>query len=133
MEKKTAAPHTLITGNKVTFGTHIVADFWGVSVETLDSPDKILEVLSAGVRAAGATIIDTCVHHFAPYGVTATVTLAESHICLHSWPEHSYCALDIFVCGEIDATKALIEIRGKLKPERENVLELIRGDLPEQT
>jgi len=25
--------------------------------------------------------------------------LAESHMSIHTWPEHHFAALDIFVCG----------------------------------
>jgi len=133
LEKKLVACRVLDEGKKIVFGTHLVADFWGVSSDILDDPDRILEILISGARAADATVIDTCVHHFAPYGVTATVTLAESHICLHSWPEHSYCALDVFVCGKSDASKALDTIRTLLSPQRESVIEMLRGNLPRFT
>jgi S-adenosylmethionine decarboxylase len=25
--------------------------------------------------------------------------LAESHASLHAWPEHGYCAIDVFTCN----------------------------------
>ena len=32
-------------------------------------------------------------------GVTATVLLAESHLCVHTWPENDAVTLDIYVCN----------------------------------
>jgi len=32
-------------------------------------------------------------------GVTATVLLAESHLCVHTWPEQQAVTLDVYVCN----------------------------------
>jgi N-acetyl-alpha-D-muramate 1-phosphate uridylyltransferase len=34
-----------------------------------------------------------------PGGVTATVLLAESHLCVHTWPERAGVTLDVYVCN----------------------------------
>ncbi len=34
-----------------------------------------------------------------PGGVTATVLLAESHLCVHTWPEQRAVTLDVYVCN----------------------------------
>ena len=31
--------------------------------------------------------------------MSGVAVLAESHISIHSWPEASYAALDVFMCG----------------------------------
>ena len=42
---------------------------------------------------------NTYTHQFDPYGVSCTVSLAESHLCCHTWPEKQCVAIDIFTCG----------------------------------
>lgn len=91
-------------------GTHLLADLHGC--RHLDDPAVIEAALRAAVAAAGATLIDLRLHHFGiALGVTGVALLAESHISIHSWPEHGYAAVDIFLCGEthdIDAALAVL-------------------------
>ena len=44
-------------------------------------------------------VLNNYTHQFHPQGVTCNVTLAESHLCLHTWPEKGCVAFDIFTCG----------------------------------
>lgn len=85
--------------NKI--GTHLVLDAWQAPPAILNDPQKIRQALIKASAAGEATLIDICLHQFSPQGITATVTLAESHIALHTWPEHGYFAADLFfVVGE---------------------------------
>jgi S-adenosylmethionine decarboxylase proenzyme len=38
-------------------------------------------------------------HEFSPWGVSGVVVIAESHVTIHTWPEHGYAAVDIFSCS----------------------------------
>lgn len=56
------------------------------------------------VTAAGLQVVAQVVHAFPPTahgpgGVTATVLLAESHLCVHTWPEQQAVTLDVYVCN----------------------------------
>ncbi len=53
----------------------------------------------AFVRAAGLAVMDVRFHQFEGSGFTGTVVLAESHLAVHTWPEHSGLTLDVYVCN----------------------------------
>ncbi len=87
------------TENGIKMGTHIIVDAWGCPRDLLNNQELIACITKQAVRVSGATLIDMCVHHFSPQGVTATATLAESHLAIHTWPEHGYLGMDLFFCG----------------------------------
>ena len=92
-------------------GRHVLADFYDCAAK-LDDAAVVEQGLRAAVTAAGATLLDIRLHHFGPgHGVTGIAILAESHISIHTWPEHRYVALDLFMCGaanDVDAGLAAI-------------------------
>ena len=96
-------------------GTHLLADLTGCS--GLDDPVLIDAALREAVAAAHATLLDVRLHHFgAGQGVTGVALLAESHISIHTWPEHGYAAADIFLCGrkhDLDASLHALSTRLK--------------------
>jgi S-adenosylmethionine decarboxylase len=108
-------------------GTHLILDAWGCDFEMLNDAELISHIVVAGVKAGKATLIDACVHQFSPHGVTATATLAESHIAIHTWPEHGYYGADLFFCGDGDAFGALESIKQSLPAKQYEVKELRRG------
>jgi S-adenosylmethionine/arginine decarboxylase-like enzyme len=68
-------------------GLHLVADIAGAS--GLGDLPLIEAVLREAAQAARATVLDVRLHHFGPgKGVTGVALLAESHISIHTWPEH---------------------------------------------
>lgn len=69
--------------------------------------DLVERALRTGVAASGATMLDLRLHHFGPgQGVTGIALLAESHMSIHTWPEHGYAAVDIFLCGPAQLLQA---------------------------
>ncbi len=96
-------------------GRHLIIDAWKAPAALLDDAEGVRRALHRAIEAGGVTLIDLCVHQFSPYGVTATATLAESHIAIHTWPEHGYFAADLFFCGKAEprlAAEALVSALG---------------------
>jgi S-adenosylmethionine decarboxylase len=79
-------------------GLHVIVDIYGA--EKLDDPDYVETVLRKCIDQCQATLLNMTLHTFPPTnGVTGVACLSESHISVHTWPEHKYAAFDIFMCG----------------------------------
>jgi spermidine synthase len=88
-------------------GRHVIAEYHGCSPGMLDDTAGLEDLLVTAARRAGATPIKREFHHFAPHGVSGVVIIAESHLTIHTWPEHGYAAVDFFTCGEsVDPMRA---------------------------
>ena len=70
------------------------------------------------VRKSGAKVLKTISHRFEPQGLSILTLLAESHASLHTYPEHGFCYLDIFTCGDMDTGAFDKEMRRVLRPCR---------------
>ena len=94
----------------------------------LDDPDRIQVTMREAALKGGAHIVNEAFHQFAPQGVSGVLVIAESHLSVHTWPEHGYAAIDIFTCGDrvdIWAIKTHLELA--LQSQRISVTELRRG------
>jgi len=66
-------------------GEHLIVDLWKC--------DYLEAALSSAAIAANATVLQSWMHSVPGGGVTGVVLLAESHISIHTWPEHDYAAV----------------------------------------
>ncbi|WP_029953871.1 adenosylmethionine decarboxylase [Achromobacter sp. DH1f] len=106
----------------------MLADFRGVDAGLLADVAALERELVAAAQAAGAQVLSAHFHHFgAGAGVTGVVMLSESHISVHSWPEHQFAALDIFMCGAARPEQALERLRAALAPLTVRVTTVDRG------
>ena len=110
-------------------GRHVLADFWTDDARPLRRVETWEALLPAACRDAGATVLGARFHQFAPDGVTGIVLLAESHASVHTWPEAGLATLDVFTCGRLDAEAVVQCIRAALRPVREQVTVVHRGDV----
>ena len=106
--------------------THLLMDFY--DAKNLQDQQGIETVMRQAATACGATVLHVLLHNFGEHdGITGVAILAESHISIHTWPETGYVALDIFVCGDCDAHKALPILQNFFKPARVEKTEHVRG------
>lgn len=117
---------------KTNIGTHLIIDAWDCPQALLNDKEAISQAMLQAVKEGEATLIDLTVHEFSPYGVTATATLAESHIAIHTWPEYGYFAADLFFCGAGQPHKALEFLEKTLKAGKYKIQEIKRGFTPVQ-
>ncbi|MBS14224.1 MAG: adenosylmethionine decarboxylase [Gemmatimonadetes bacterium] len=80
-------------------GKHILAEIVEVSAEILNDPGHLERRLVEAAKTSGATVVESSFNPFVPHGVTGFVIIQESHLAVHTWPEHGYAALDVFTCS----------------------------------
>ncbi|MBK1830032.1 adenosylmethionine decarboxylase [Verrucomicrobiaceae bacterium R5-34] len=80
-------------------GVHYLLECADCAPALLTELPLLKQTLEQAARQAGATVVETVLHQFNPHGLSGVVVIAESHIAIHTWPEHGYAALDVFTCG----------------------------------
>ena len=111
-----------------TYGRHLLVEYYDCDKSILNNLEAIEALFIAAARAADATIVQSTFHRFAPQGVSGVVVIEESHLSIHTWPEHGYAAVDLFYCGgTVKVHKAVDVLRERFKPERIKFLVVRRG------
>lgn len=106
-------------------------------LELYQCPDNILDSIPAIeknlldiVDKINATFVSKSFHHFSPHGVSGVVVIAESHITIHSWPEHNYAAIDVFTCDESIDYKLVEDLMvEKFKSKKHQAQTIKRGEV----
>jgi len=99
-------------------GRHLLADLSGIDPALLIDPQHVERILLQAAQAAGATAIFGKFHHFGENaGVTGVLLLRESHISIHTWPEHGFAAVDAFMCGDARPELAIEVVQKAFAPQ----------------
>ena len=109
-------------------GLHLLLELKECNPRLLDDLDHVRSVLYGAAEGVGAHVVGESFHQFSPQGVTGILSIAESHISIHTWPEYNYAAADIFTCGSTfqprDAAQIMIDLFESGSPE---ITEVRRG------
>jgi S-adenosylmethionine decarboxylase len=113
-------------------GRHLIVELGGCDRARLDDAEVIRALIRAGAEAAGTQLLSEVVHRFTPAGVTGLGLLAESHLAVHTWPEHGYAAVDLLTCrpdGALDVDAVVACLRSLLGA-RDASFKLVERRLP---
>jgi S-adenosylmethionine decarboxylase len=128
-ERRGRRPQVNALVSAAAVGMHILADLHGVDPKMLRDAPALERLLREAARTAGAHVLGSHFHRFGNEGgITGVVLLAESHLSVHTWPESSFAAADIFMCGAADAQCALAFLQQALSPQRLKIQTTVRGD-----
>ena len=109
-------------------GKHVLLELKECNPQLLNDLDHIRNSLLRAAEDLGAHVVGESFHQFSPQGVTGILSIAESHISIHTWPEFGYAAADIFTCGSsfqpLEAAEILIE---QLESKDQDITEVQRG------
>ncbi|MCX5909678.1 MAG: adenosylmethionine decarboxylase [Deltaproteobacteria bacterium] len=113
-----------------TDGNLIAIDLWGVDFEILNQPSFLCHEARLAAEKAGMQVLAISIVPFRPQGFSIACILGESHLTIHTSPEHGYAAIDVFTCGKGNPLMAAEYLIGMLKPKEICVKELQRGVKP---
>ena len=113
-------------------GIQLMLELKECNRELLDDLPYIKDAMTQAATDVGAHIIGESFHRFNPQGVTGVLAIAESHICIHTWPEYGYAAVDIFTCGtSFEPQRAAKILIDKLESKDPSWTEFERGIKPQ--
>ncbi|MGG4268539.1 adenosylmethionine decarboxylase [Peribacillus simplex] len=115
-----------------TMGRHVISELWGCDFEKLNNIDLIEQIFVDAALKSGAEVREVAFHKFAPQGVSGVVIISESHLTIHSFPEHGYASIDVYTCGNLDPNIAADYIAEALNAQTRENVELPRGLGPVQ-
>lgn len=114
-------------------GVHIIADLYEckfVKLKRLSLID-LKKCISQLIKKSGLTEIGSFYKEFGEASFSAVISLTESHLTFHTWPELDYISMDIFVCNfKKNNSKKATQLYEKLinffQPKRINKRTIIR-------
>jgi S-adenosylmethionine decarboxylase len=111
-------------------GRHLIIEMF--DADNLNDADLLESALIQTVEAIDGTLLDCRVVQFPVHGVTGVAIISESHVAVHTWPEYSYAAIDIFTCNmDVDIQPGIDVMCSYFVPGRIEVVEVKRGIIPD--
>ena len=111
-------------------GTHCLLELYDCPVDLLNDVAFLEQAVRDASSRGLASLLKQISHQFEPHGVTVLGLLAESHIALHTWPEHLYAAADVFTCGQTAQPQLACEYLAEVMQAKRHTLQHIeRGTL----
>ncbi|TFG02954.1 MAG: adenosylmethionine decarboxylase [Promethearchaeota archaeon] len=115
-------------------GHHFVGELRFKNQQILLKNEEIHQIFLESLFSTGIIVHDVFKYTFHPYGYTAIAILKSSHAAIHSWPEHGYISIDIFVCDEYSKGLNVMKIlKQRFKPEYSEFYYLERGKESQKT
>jgi S-adenosylmethionine decarboxylase proenzyme len=99
----------------------VLIDLYDCNHGRLLDAESIRGGMLQAAERMGADVVGEAFYTFKPWGVSGTVTIAESHLAVHTWPEYNFAAVTFETCGtRMDHRKAidfLVDFFGSKDPQ----------------
>jgi S-adenosylmethionine decarboxylase len=107
-------------------GKHLLLEVYNVDFEAINDAQSLQEAMVRGINRAKMTILNIFTYSFVPQGCTIVISLSESHVSCHTWPESGCLAVDVYTCGEGDPRLIAIELLKYLNSDSYSLREVDR-------
>lgn len=105
-----------------------IVDLTGCDRALIDDLEHVQKELTEASIHCGATIVKATFHAFAPQGITGILAISESHISIHTWPEHDFATVDVFCCnGSINVDLLSKMLKTSFKAKEIHIRSIDRG------
>ncbi|UCC19223.1 MAG: adenosylmethionine decarboxylase [Promethearchaeota archaeon] len=109
-------------------GYHFMGEMHFTGQQRLLDNETIQKMFLDSLLNADLTILDVYHHNYNPYGYSAIAILKTSHAAIHTWPEHGYISIDIFICDEFSKGLEVIKfLKSHLNPIKSEFFFAERG------
>lgn len=109
-------------------GRHWLIELQGCIPELLHEVQQVERIMRRAAAVAQAHIVSGHFHQFNPYGVSGVLVIQESHLTIHTWPEHGYAAVDIFTCSpDLLVPEAIVQLQQDFGAKKVEVQVMERG------
>lgn len=111
-------------------GAQWLIDLFDCEAEGLDDPQALEALLRETAQQARLTLLQVATHRYEPQGMTVIGLVAESHISIHTWPEHRFVSVDLFTCGSDAGYHEVCDsLMRHFKAGHHSLMVLKRGDM----
>ena len=107
-------------------GKHLLLEVYDVDFEAINDVESLQKVMIRGIERAKMTILNVFSHCFVPQGCTVVISLAESHVSCHTWPENGCIAIDVYTCGSGNPRLIALELLKYLNSDSYSLREVDR-------
>lgn len=106
-------------GKEILLGKHLLLELAGCDLKILEDKTKIRQALLNCAQIANSKVVAETFHNYSPHGITGVVVIQESHISIHTWPEHSCAVIDLFSCNaKCDFEEVVKYLKGFFKAQK---------------
>lgn len=122
-------PHDRSGEDGLTTGQEWLIDASGCDADVLRDPVALAALFEALIVELGLKVLGTPQWHTfpGPGGVTGLALLSESHLAIHTFPEHGFAALNLYSCRTRPCPDFSAFLHAHLRAAHVDVRELHRG------
>ncbi len=109
-------------------GKQYILDLKDCNPDILNNLEALKTTLTNVMQQTQEEPLGESFYQFTPQGVSGLVLAKGAHVCIHTWPEYNYAAMDIFTHSEnFDLDTAAKQIIEKLGSKTPSITEIERG------